>query len=131
MKDIFDLLDAAYKNVYHTKGLIAAYILIAGAFAAIRFNPIESTSSFLIFILIVVAIQGSWLWLRRIPSFSSNEIGILFSPYGDEDVRKDIDRLRSELASRIKSNPHCKKFVFKTLPIFGPINLFLASKTKF
>ena len=116
MKDIFDLLDAAYKNVYHTKGLIAAYILIAGVFVTIRFNPCGSSVNFLVFILIVASIQSSWLLLRRIPSFSLNEIGILFSPYGDEDVRKDIERLRSELACRIKSNPHCKKFVFKTLP---------------
>jgi tetratricopeptide (TPR) repeat protein len=116
MKEIFELYKSAREKIYHTEGLIASHVLFVALLHFGHLNPIASKLHFAAFAALAVAIQGTWHFIRRIPKFRGDQIGILFAPHGDEDVQKDIDRLRQELTSRLKASRSSKDFILKTLP---------------
>jgi tetratricopeptide (TPR) repeat protein len=116
MKDYFDLYKTAKEKIYYRDGLVAVFLLLGALFWVTGFNPISSFSTALLSMVVAFMVISGWLFIRRVPRFKQSDIGILFAPYGDEDVLKDIDRLHEELSSRIKSSPMCKRFVLKTLP---------------
>lgn len=115
MKEYLDIIEVVRKRAHHSEGLVGGIALSLGALQFFGHLSL-STVDLLLLVLIIGSIVAGWLYIRSVPKFGDNEIGILFGPHGDEDVKKDLDVLKTELSSRIKNNEKAKIFHIKTLP---------------
>ena len=75
-----------------------------------------STLHILGFALTFFLILTLWIYSRRIPRFPDNEIVILFSPHGSEEVSKVINDLWERLKFQIGQEVSIKRIRLEKLP---------------
>lgn len=135
MKDPHVYLNFFRKRAHHPDGLIVAIIIYGSAVNLFAGDKLELISKAVIFILGLFTIVMGWLFIRRIPRFESNEIGILFAASAKEDIAEDLDVLYDEVCSLLKQRSLRGLICIKKLPLNIIVNnqevaTFIREKSK-
>lgn len=116
MADLLKLLKIIKKRSYHLDGLLYAILSYILMIKLLEGDQLSLFSKGVIYILGSIILVGGWFFLRRIPRFKQNEIGILFAPHSKEEVREELDSLFNEVTSLLKQESLGHSFVFKKIP---------------
>ncbi|MDD2805631.1 MAG: hypothetical protein PHV33_08755 [Elusimicrobiales bacterium] len=115
MDEFIKLCANAYRRRYFLDGLLIALVVVSAMFWSIGFKPdnIYKAGSWL---FVYLVIGNIWGYIRRVPRFPKDRIGVLLSSQGDEDVEKDVEYIEQEIRAKIKGSKYSSLFIVKRLP---------------
>lgn len=114
-KDWFEVFEVIERNFYKTSGIVLVWMLAWAASWQAGITPTSIVGA-TIYLVEIALLYGGWTFIRRVPQFGPNEIGILIEPTGDESVKGELEALKRELKAELKKSVLSKRISIKQLP---------------
>ena len=134
MEKLLDILTYLRKRVFYLDGLVTALVLAGGLWCSMAkavgphllhvaracgWSAADDAAHVCFVVGFAAALFSAFLFWRHsrsVPRFAKDELGIIFAPDFDEDVKKEVDRLFVHLKQDIKSRELGNRFALKRLP---------------